>query len=55
MRAIPHVSRALATMFMLATASVAFAADGDDWTVHRSSGEVSLSGSGVQQLSLIHI
>jgi FecR protein len=52
MRAIPHVSRALATMFMLATASVAFAADGGDWTVSRSSGEVWLTGSGVQQASL---
>ena len=52
MRAIPHVSRALATVFMLATASVAFAADGDDWTVSKSSGEVWLTGSGVQQASL---
>jgi hypothetical protein len=52
MPAIPHVSRALATMFMLATASVAFAADDGEWTVHRSSGEVSLAGSGVQQASL---
>jgi FecR-like protein len=52
MRAIPHVSRTLATVFMLATASVAFAADGDDWTVHKSSGEVWLTGSGVQQASL---
>jgi hypothetical protein len=52
MRAIPHVSRALATMFMLAAAPVAFAADGGDWTVHRSSGEVSLTGSDVQQASL---
>jgi len=52
MRAIPHVSRALATMFVLATASVAFAADGDDWTVNKSSGEVWLTGSGVQQASL---
>src|SRR5215207_2282496 len=52
MRAIPHVSRALATMFMLAAASVAFAADGEDWTVHRSSGEVSLTGSRMQQASL---
>ena len=52
MRAIPHVSRALATVFMLATASVAFAADGGDWTVHKSSGEVWLTGSGVQQASL---
>jgi hypothetical protein len=52
MRAIPHVSRALATMFVLATASAAFAADGDDWTVSKSSGEVWLSASGVQQASL---
>src|SRR3954465_14125859 len=52
MRAIPHVSRALATMFMLATASLAFAADGGDWTVHKSSGEVWLTGSDVQQASL---
>jgi hypothetical protein len=52
MRAAPHVSRVLATVFMLATASVAFAADGDDWTVHKSSGEVWLTGSSVQQASL---
>ena len=52
MRAILHVSRALAAVFMLATASVAFAADGGDWTVHKSSGEVWLTGSGVQQASL---
>ena len=52
MRAIPHVSRALATVFMLATTSVAFAADGGDWTVSKSSGEVWLAGSGVQQASL---
>jgi len=39
-------------MLMLATASGAFAADGDDWTVHKSSGEVWLTGSGVQQASL---
>jgi len=39
-------------MFMLAAAPVAFAADGGDWTVHRSSGEVSLTGSDVQQASL---
>ena len=52
MRAIPHVSRVLATAFVLATASAAFAADGGDWTVHKSSGEVWLTGSGVQQASL---
>ena len=52
MRATPHVSRALATMFVLATASVAFAADGGYWTVSKSSGEVWLTGSGVQQAAL---
>jgi hypothetical protein len=52
MRATPHVSRALAAVFMLATASVAFAADGGDWTIHKSSGEVWLAGSGVQQAAL---
>ncbi|MEH2614951.1 FecR family protein [Bradyrhizobium sp. AZCC 1693] len=52
MRATPHVSRALATMFALAAASVAFAADGGDWTVSKSSGEVWLTGSGVQQAAL---
>jgi hypothetical protein len=52
MRAIPHVARAIAAAFVLATASVAFAADGGDWTVHKSSGEVWLGGSGVQQASL---
>ncbi|MDE5452236.1 hypothetical protein GWE18_05000 [Bradyrhizobium sp. CSA112] len=52
MRAILHVTRALGTAFVLATTSAAFAADGDDWTVHKSSGEVWLSGTGVQQASL---
>ena len=52
MRAIPHVSRVLAAAFVLATASAAFAADGGDWTVSKSSGEVWLTGSGVQQASL---
>src|SRR5215207_1295491 len=52
MRAIAKVSRALATVFMLAMPSVALAADGGDWTVHKSSGEVWLAGSGVQQASL---
>ena len=52
MRAMPHVLTALATMFVLATVPVAFAADGGDWTVHKSSGEVWLTGSGVQQASL---
>jgi hypothetical protein len=39
-------------MFVLATASAAFAADGGEWTVSKSSGEVWLTGSGVQQASL---
>jgi hypothetical protein len=52
MRAIPHVSRALAAAFVLATASLAFAADGGNWTVSKSSGEVWLAGSDVQPASL---
>ena len=52
MRAIRHVSKILATMFVLATAPAAFAADGGDWTVSKSSGEVWLSASGVHQASL---
>ena len=52
MRAYLHVSRALATAFVMATGSIAFAADGDTWTVSRFSGEVWLAGSGVQQASL---
>ncbi|ANW01317.1 FecR family protein [Bradyrhizobium icense] len=52
MRAIPHVSRTLAAMFFLATASAANAADGGEWTVSKSSGEVWLTGSGVQQASI---
>jgi hypothetical protein len=52
MRATPHVSRTLVAMFMLATASGASAADGGDWTIHKSSGEVWLAGSGVQQAAL---
>ena len=51
MRAIHHVSKLLAAAFIL-TASSAFAADGGDWTVSKSSGEVWLAGSGVQQASL---
>jgi FecR protein len=52
MRAITHVSKTLAAAFILAMASAAFAADGGDWTVHKSSGEVWLTGSDVQQASL---
>ncbi|NOJ39046.1 FecR family protein [Bradyrhizobium australiense] len=52
MRALPHVSRTLAAMFFLVTASAAYAVDGGEWTVSKSSGEVWLSGSGVQQASI---
>jgi len=51
MRATLHVSRALAAVFMAAS-SIAFAADGGDWTVSKASGEVWLAGSDVQQASL---
>src|SRR4051812_21542369 len=52
MLAIPHVSRALVVAFVLAATSATFAADGGDWTVSKSSGEVWLGGSDVQQASL---
>src|SRR5689334_1971905 len=52
MLAIPHVSRVLAVAFVLAATPAAFAADGGDWTVSKSSGEVWLDGSNVQQASL---
>ncbi|XSC46071.1 hypothetical protein ACF1BQ_008990 [Bradyrhizobium sp. RDT10] len=52
MRAVHHVSKLLAAAFILTMASNAMAADGGDWTVHKSSGEVWLSGSGAQQVSL---
>jgi hypothetical protein len=48
----PSRLRALAVAFVLTTASLAFAADGGDWTVSKSSGEVWLAGSGVHQTSL---
>ena len=52
MRAIPHVSRTLAAVLFFGTASIANAADGGEWTVSRYSGEVWLTGSGVQQASI---
>lgn len=52
MRAISLVSRAFAVAFAVAATSPTFAADGGDWTVSKSSGEVWLAGSGVQQASL---
>jgi hypothetical protein len=51
MRAAHLVSKLLAAAFIL-TASSALAADGGDWTVSKSSGEVWLTASGVQQASL---
>jgi len=52
MSPIPHATRALVAAFVLATACSAFAADGDEWTVSKSSGEVWLASSGVQPASL---
>jgi hypothetical protein len=52
MRAVHRVSRLLTAAFILTAASSAIAADGGDWTVSKSSGEVWLSGTGVQQASL---
>ena len=52
MPAISHVSRALVVAFVLAATSATFAADGGDWTVSKSSGEVWLGGSDVRQASL---
>jgi len=52
MRAISHLSSALAAAFIVVAASAAFAVDGGDWTVSKSSGEVWLTGSAVQQASL---
>src|SRR6266478_7178517 len=52
MRGVQQVSRLLATAFVLATGSGALAADGGDWIVSKSSGEVWLTATGVQQASL---
>ena len=52
MPAISRVSRALVVAFVLAATSATFAADGGDWTVSKSSGEVWLGGSDVRQASL---
>ena len=51
MRASNQLSALVAAAFSFTT-SVAIAADGGDWTVSRSSGEVWLAGSDVQQVSL---
>ena len=48
MRAISHLSSALAAAFIVVAASAASAVDGGDWTVGKSSGEVWLSGDGVR-------
>lgn len=50
MRSIHRASSLLAAAFILA-ASTALAAEGGDWTVSKSSGEVWLTGTGVQQVS----
>jgi len=52
MRAVRRVSRVLTAAFILATAPAALAAEGGDWIVGKSSGEVWLTGTGVQQASL---
>jgi len=52
MRAVHRVSSVLAAAFIVATAPAALAADGDDWIVGKSSGEVWLTGTGVHQASL---
>ncbi len=52
MRALHRASRLVAAAFILAAPPSALAADGDDWAVSKSSGEVWLTGSGVQQASL---
>ena len=51
MRAVLQASKLIAAAFIVTAASGAFAADGGDWTVSKSSGEVWL-GTGVQQASL---
>ena len=52
MRAVHCVSSVLTAAFILATAPAALAAEGGDWIVGKSSGEVWLTGTGVQQASL---
>src|SRR6266545_2320665 len=48
----PVISRAFATAFALVAASTAFAADDGAWSVKKSSGEVWMGTSGVQQASV---
>jgi hypothetical protein len=52
MTAVHRVTQLLAAAFVLASASSALAADDGIWTVSKSSGEVWLSGAGVQPASL---
>ena len=52
MRAIHRVSGILTAAFILATAPAALAADGDSWIVGKSSGEVWLTSTAVQQASV---
>jgi ferric-dicitrate binding protein FerR (iron transport regulator) len=52
MTVVHQVSRLLAAAFVLAAGSSAFAADDGAWTVSKSSGEVWLSNTGAQPVSL---
>ena len=52
MRTVLGISRAATTAFVLVIASSAFAADDGVWSVKKSSGEVWLASSGVQQASV---
>ena len=52
MRAVHRVSRILAAAFVLATAPAALAADVNSWIVGKSSGEVWLTSTAVQQASV---
>jgi hypothetical protein len=52
MRALRTISPILITMIIAATSSLAFAAEGTDWTISKSSGEVWCTGTEVQQVAL---
>ena len=52
MRSSNQLSALVAVAFSFTASGGAIAADGGDWTVSRSSGEVWLAGSDVQQVSL---
>jgi hypothetical protein len=52
MTAVKRVSRLLTAAFVVMAASSAYAADDGSWTVSKTSGEVWLSGTGAQPVSL---